>query len=722
MEELFLTCLNLSIRASYMILAVLFIRLLFSKAGRKYIVWLWIAVGIRLICPFSISSLPTLLPHTEVIPTDIAVSASPQIASGFQAVDQTVNHVLQENFTPAPADSVNPLQVINGIAAYIWIAGIVLMLAYMIISSVLLKIRIMRSCTPVDGIAESSQFEAPFVFGMFRPVICLPPRLEEKKKEMILLHERTHIERKDYILKPLGFIILSIYWFHPLVWLAYRLLCRDIEMACDEAVIQKMKRKQRSNYAETLLECASSGHVAVAPVAFGETDVKKRIKNILKYRKPSAMFAVGLLVCASVICAGCFADSKTEPQGSETPDTEPVKTVLTVEELLQDPAPYIDRQIYVQGTLPQSSAGTDEDGKPILYLSGAGDLNKHIRIVDYTPTDGSCPVEAYGTVVTLDSGDLALSMEGYTVLEQQKEPEEKTLTVEELIQNPEPYLNTEVHILGNLPQSAGGKDENGEWILWLCGVNDTNQHIRIVDYTPTDGSCLVEAWGKVITMKNGDLALSMEGYTVKQEQPVNGEQVPEPQPDGTVLTVEELIQNPSPYLNTYVHVQGNLPQSTGGKDENGDWILYLSGVNDLDQHIRIVNFTPSDGSCLVEAYGTVMKLANGDLAISMEGYTILQEQQPVGTVLKVEDVIENPTAYVNTYVYVQGTLPQGPAGKDENGDWILWLSGADDLSQHIRIVDYTPTDGSCPVEAYGTLVRLSSGDLALSMEGYIKLN
>ena len=117
-----------------------------------------------------------------------------------------------------------------------------------------------------------------------------------------------------------------------------------------------------------------------------------------------------------------------------------------------------------------------------------------------------------------------------------------------------------------------------------------------------------------------------------------------------------------------------------------------------------------------------MKLANGDLAISMEGYTILQEQQPVGTVLKVEDVIENPTAYVNTYVYVQGTLPQGPAGKDENGDWILWLSGADDLSQHIRIVDYTPTDGSCPVEAYGTLVRLSSGDLALSMEGYIKLN
>ncbi|MBR3349500.1 MAG: hypothetical protein IKG55_05430 [Solobacterium sp.] len=612
MEEMFLTCLNLSIRASYMILAVMLIRLLFSKAGRKYMVWLWIAVGIRLICPFSISSLPTVLPHTEVIPSDIAVSPTPRIASGFHTVDQAVNQVLQNNFTPAQAASVNPLQIITAAASYVWIAGIAFMLGYMILSSVILKRKIMHISPHVGGIVESSQFEAPFVFGVLRPVICLPQCYEEEKKKMILLHERTHIERKDHILKPAAFIVLSVYWFNPLVWLVYRLLCKDIEMACDEAVIQKMKRKERSTYAKTLLECASSGHTAAAPVAFGETDVKSRIKNILKYRKPSFVFVACLLVFALVICAGCFADQKAEPQESETPDIQPVKTVLTVEELIQDPEPYINTHVYVQGNLPQSSAGSDESGKPILYLNGAEDLSKHIRIVDYIPTDGSCPVEAYGTVIRTDSGELALSMEGYTIL-QAEQPEETSLTVEELIRNPSAYINTYVHVQGNLPQSSAGKDENGDWILTLNGVSDLNQHIRIVDYTPTDGSCLVEAYGTLVYLTNGELALSMEGYTVAAEQTTK-----------IIRSVEALLQNPSAYVNTYVYVQGNLPQSSAGKDENGDWILTLNGVSDLNQHIRIVNYTPTDGSCLVEAYGTLIHLANGELALSMDGYTVLR--------------------------------------------------------------------------------------------------
>lgn len=538
MEELLLKCINLSIRASYMILAVLLIRMIFAKAEKKYMVWMWILVGIRLICPLSIPALPSVLPPAEVIPEDIALSHTPQIASGIQAVDQTVNPVLQQHFTPAPADSANPLQVVNAIAAAVWIAGMIFMFGYMVVSSLLLKRMVRKSGALHQGIAESRQFEGPFVFGMIHPVICLPPGDEEKKK-MILLHERTHIERKDHILKPLAFIILSVYWFNPLVWLAYRLLCRDIEMACDEAVIQKMARQERSCYAETLLRCASSGLPAASPVAFGETDVKKRIKNILKYRKPSAVLAACLLVCALVVSAGCFADQGGKPQeteptdsetkpdsdegkkedtaGKETPDTEgkdQEKTVTTVESLIQNPSPYVDQYVYIQGNLPQSIAGFDAGGNAILYLCGAEDLNQHIRIINYKPTDGSCLVEAYGTIVYLDNGELAISMDGYTVLSQQTV--QAALTVESLIQNPSAYVNQYVHVQGNLPQSIAGFDASGNAILYLCGAEDLNQHIRIVDYKPTDGSCLVDAYGMIVYLDNGELAISMEGYDILQ--------------------------------------------------------------------------------------------------------------------------------------------------------------------------------------------------------------
>ena len=538
MEELFLKCLNLSIRASFMILAVLLLRMIFAKAGRKYIVWLWIMVGIRLVFPFSFSFIPTLLPPSQVIPENIAISETPQITSGIQAVDQAVNPVLQENFAPAAADSANPLQIIAGTAAAVWIAGAAVMIGYMILSSVLLRRKISRAASEDHGIAVSSQFESPFVYGLFRPVICLPP-CDEAKKNMILLHERTHIARRDHILKPAAFIILSVYWFNPLVWLAYHLLCRDIEMACDEAVIQKMARNERSDYAQILLEYASAGHIAAAPVAFGETDVKRRIRNILKYRKPSAGLAVCFLLCAAVICTGCFADQAihisgnetvhpnprqetdigkkeetapaSEPSGQETGTVQPQSNVVTtVELLLQNPSAYIDTYVYVRGNLPQSIAGMDENGNPIAYLNGSEDLSQKIRIINYIPSDGSVPVEAYGTVVLLDNGEPALSMDGYTVLEQQ--PSAAALTVEAVLQNPSVYIDTYVYVRGTLPQGIAGMDENGNPIAYLNGFEDRSQRIRIINYIPSEGSIPVEAYGTLVWLDSGEPALSMDGY------------------------------------------------------------------------------------------------------------------------------------------------------------------------------------------------------------------
>ncbi len=543
MEELFLKCLNLSIRASYMILAVLLIRLLFTKAERKYMVWLWIMVGIRLICPFSISSLPTILPHTEVIPTDIAFSQSPQIASGFQAVDEPVNQILEQNFSPAAGHSVNPMRVITAFCAAAWIAGMIVMLGYLIISSAVLNRRIRHSGSPVHGIVQSSRFDTPFVFGLFHPVICLP-QCEGEKKNLIMRHERMHIERKDHILKTAAFVILSVYWFQPLVWLAYRLLSRDIEMACDEAVIQKMKRNDRGSYAKTLLEFAAAGSGVAGPVSFGETDVKKRIRYILKYRKPSVVSAVCLLVCAVIVCTGCFADRTDGEQSAVTPESEPQEsgkedgkatpettvkpeetdepaepqqtqeTVLTVEALLANPDAYLNQYVHVQGNLPQGIAGYDASGRPITYLNGAADLNQGIRFVDCIPQDGNCLVEAYGTIVQLENGEYALSMEGYTVLSQHTAA--AALTVDALLANPGAYLNQYVHVQGNLPQSIAGFDESGRPIAYLNGVTDINHGIRIVDYTPQDGNCLVEAYGTIIMLENGEYALSMEGYTILQ--------------------------------------------------------------------------------------------------------------------------------------------------------------------------------------------------------------
>jgi beta-lactamase regulating signal transducer with metallopeptidase domain len=466
------------------------------------------------------------------------MSQTPQIASGVEAVDQAVNPVLQQNFAPVPENSVNPLQVVTAFASAAWIAGILFMIGYMIVSSLWLRKEIRRSGTPVHRVFESSDFEAPFVFGMFRPVICLPP-CDEAKKNMILLHERTHIARRDHILKPAAFIILSVYWFNPLVWLAYHLLCRDIEMACDEAVIQKMARNERSDYAQILLEYASAGHIAAAPVAFGETDVKRRIRNILKYRKPSAGLAVCFLLCAAVICTGCFADQAihisgnetvhpnprqetdigkkeetapaSEPSGQETGTVQPQSNVVTtVELLLQNPSAYIDTYVYVRGNLPQSIAGMDENGNPIAYLNGSEDLSQKIRIINYIPSDGSVPVEAYGTVVLLDNGEPALSMDGYTVLEQQ--PSAAALTVEAVLQNPSVYIDTYVYVRGTLPQGIAGMDENGNPIAYLNGFEDRSQRIRIINYIPSEGSIPVEAYGTLVWLDSGEPALSMDGY------------------------------------------------------------------------------------------------------------------------------------------------------------------------------------------------------------------
>ena len=334
MEAVFLKCLNLSIRASYMILAVLLIRILFSSAPKKYFVWLWAAVFIRLVFPFAFSWGFSLLPQGDVIPADITVSKTPAIDSGIKALDHAVNPLLVQNFSPSPEASVNPMQVLAAVSCAVWITGMALMLGYLLVSSFMLRRKISRVSAGTQGILQSNAFDTPFVFGIFRPVICLPGELEEEKKHYILLHEQMHLERKDHILKPAAFMILSVYWFHPLVWLTYIMLSRDIETACDEAVIGSMNRDEQSFYAETLLKCAAGQKMPASPVAFGETNVKKRIRSILNYRRPSVWVGTALVLICIALCAGFFTDPKNKevpPQSGTAEPSESKELVLTVE-------------------------------------------------------------------------------------------------------------------------------------------------------------------------------------------------------------------------------------------------------------------------------------------------------------------------------------------------------------------------------------------------------
>ena len=244
MSTVFLKILNISLTAGWLILAVIILRLLLKKAPKWIRCLLWALVAIRLLLPFSIESVLSLVPSSEVIPTNIVYEQKPVIDSGIRVVNNAVNPVITETFAPAIGDSVNPLQIVVSVASVVWIAGIAGMLIYALISFLLLKRRV-RASVPLNHDDEKSkrillcdEIKSPFILGIFKPIIYIPSSLDNETRQFVIAHETAHLKRRDNLWKPLGFLLLSVYWFHPLCWVAYILLCRDIESACDEKVIK----------------------------------------------------------------------------------------------------------------------------------------------------------------------------------------------------------------------------------------------------------------------------------------------------------------------------------------------------------------------------------------------------------------------------------------------------------------------------------------------------
>lgn len=336
MEQVFITLLNASITAGYLVLAVLLLRSILKKAPKFIRCILWGLVGIRLVLPFSLESILSLIPSAEPIPPEIVTTATPTVQTGLSFVNHTVNPILIQSMAPAPTDTVTPMQIFMGVAWKVWLMGMVAMVIYSVVSFLLLKRKLREGVTEGGNIWLCDRVSSPFLLGLIRPRIYLPSDLADADKDYVLAHERAHIRRKDHWWKPLGFLLLTVYWFNPLMWVAYIFLCRDIEFACDEKVIKELGDDHKASYSQSLIRCSvPKKMISACPVAFGEDGVKGRIKSVLNYKKP-AFWIILIAISLCIVVAVCFL---TNPPKTEEPQNTPANEYrfrATVVEIYED--------------------------------------------------------------------------------------------------------------------------------------------------------------------------------------------------------------------------------------------------------------------------------------------------------------------------------------------------------------------------------------------------
>ena len=300
MAEIFQKALNMGIAAGWLILAVIALRLLLRRAPKRFRLLLWAVVGLRLALPWSIESALSLIPSAQTLPEGIMLERAPVLDTGISALNGAINPGFTAAFTPELGASANPLQVLLPIAAALWMLGAAAMLLWALVSWLRLRKRVREAVRLEENVYEC-EIASPFVLGLFRPRIYLPFSLENGERELVLAHERAHITAGDHIIKPLGWLLLAAHWYNPLVWLAYALFCRDIELACDERVVRGLSLSDRADYSQALLDLSRPrGGVRACPLAFGESSVKGRVKSVLCYKKPAfwlVLLAVGAAVC-----------------------------------------------------------------------------------------------------------------------------------------------------------------------------------------------------------------------------------------------------------------------------------------------------------------------------------------------------------------------------------------------------------------------------------------
>lgn len=431
MSGIFLKVLNMSINASWLILVVVAARFLLKKAPKWINCLLWGLVAIRLICPLSLESAVSLLPSSEVVPESIVMEQKPQIDSGVTIIDNAVNSIIENNILSNRETSINsnfdsdvsandissnaestskPMQTVVSYIGLVWLVGMAVMILYAIISFVMVKRRV-RASIPVSGnIRECDEVKSPFILGIIRPMIYVPSRMSEQTLNHVIAHEEAHIRRHDHWWKPLGFMVLAVYWFNPLVWVAYILLCRDIEAACDERVIRDRDRDYMASYSQALLDCSNHRRViAVCPLSFGEIGVKTRVKGVLNYKKP-AFWVIMVSVTACAVIAGCFLTTPKKTVSASNIDENDSKAVQ-----IEIARPIIDLSA-TEGADPTQLLFADKDRiifsgyyGLFVYSKSQGLITNAVDLkaigCNYTQGDWYCEkyVSADGNIVYLHS-------------------------------------------------------------------------------------------------------------------------------------------------------------------------------------------------------------------------------------------------------------------------------------------------------------------------------
>lgn len=316
MDDIFLKLVNLSISASWLILAVLVLRVVLKKAPKWVMPLLWGVVALRLVCLFSIESALSLIPSAETIPSEIVTETREPVLYEQATLDIVTNPTLPSAAEVPVGVSRQQAQVDFNIYSVLWLAGMAALLVHALVSAGKLKRKLATAILLRDNIYESEFVDSPFVFGVVKPNIYLPMHMDEGTAAYVIAHERAHLARRDHWWKVLGYLVLALHWFNPLVWVAYILFCRDIELACDEKVVKGLDGAARADYSQALLSCAAPKRaVAACPLAFGEGNIKMRVKSALHYKKP-AFWVAAAAVLAVVIVAVCFLTNPKSERGS----------------------------------------------------------------------------------------------------------------------------------------------------------------------------------------------------------------------------------------------------------------------------------------------------------------------------------------------------------------------------------------------------------------------
>ena len=402
METVFLKILNMSVNAGWLVLAVLVLRLLLKKAPKAITVLMWALVGVRLLCPFSLESALSLLPSGETVPEQFLSTEAEQITIHMSGQIDWTQPAIDSVTVPAPETGLpsDPSLNLTQVAALVWLAGVALMLLYAAFSYLRVRRRVREGMHLRDRLWLCDRISSPFILGIIRPRIYLPSAMAPADLEYVIAHENAHLRRKDHWWKPLGFLLLCVYWFNPLLWVGYLFLCRDIEFACDEAVLRQLGSESKKPYSEALLNCSISRRALTAcPLAFGEVGVKSRIKSVLSYKKPTLwIILAAVLTCIAV--AVCFL---TDPKTEMSPEMDlTVRNLISSHHRSDESA---DRACCCEYEL----LGMKQRGRTTtLYLS--------VMYEEYTLKDG----ELYGetgshipTVITLTKKDGEDTMKEY---------------------------------------------------------------------------------------------------------------------------------------------------------------------------------------------------------------------------------------------------------------------------------------------------------------------